>query len=149
IVRMRAQTLVFAVTVPETTSVSKPLMELRRATVFEAPLIVTVLVPAVKVDPAPLVFQLPVAVHVPVVSVIVPDEPLVIVTLPTETVLAFAVRMPALPTTNDPMFTERLAVASSVVPDVSLIVRVPEAFSPCVLSVNVLAATLEDWKAML
>src|SRR2546427_13965 len=44
------------------------------------PSIVMVLVPAVNVLPAPLVSQLPWTVHDPLVSVIVPDDPPVIVT---------------------------------------------------------------------
>ena len=89
---------------PETTEVSLP------------PLRVTVDVPLVNVVPAPLVFQLPVTVHDPVVRVIMPLVPPVIVTPDADTVEAFAVRTPALPTTRAPPVSPRLAVASVVVP---------------------------------
>src|SRR5438093_3401943 len=61
--------------------------------VLPAPSIVTVLVPAVNVLPAPEVSQLPCTIHEPEVSVIVPPEP-VIDTSVNVAVEALAVRVP-------------------------------------------------------
>ena len=62
------------------------------------PVIVSVLVPFVKVVPVPDVFQLPETVQAPDVNVIVPLVADVIVTLPlTVTVLALAVKVPRVP----------------------------------------------------
>src|SRR5881397_3249388 len=65
-----------------------------RIAMLATPLIVTVLVPFVNTEPAPLVSQLPVLVNELVVSVIVPLVPPVIATLDTVTVEALAVRIP-------------------------------------------------------
>src|SRR5947199_221507 len=81
------------------------------------PLIVTVLVPFVKTEPAPLVSQFPESVTEPVVSVIVPLVPPVIVTLRTLTVGAFAVRIVPFPTCSSPPVNPSRAVDRSVVYD--------------------------------
>lgn len=82
------------VMVPETVRLANPLEEFRVETVFVVPLNVMVEVPFVKVVPVPLVFQFPDTDHEPEVSVMVPLVTLVMVTLETVTVLAFAVRVP-------------------------------------------------------
>src|SRR5437879_7248526 len=87
------------VTVPaaERTRLLKLLPAFRIA-MLATPFIVTVLVPFVNTEPAPLVSQLPVLVNELLVSVIVPLVPPVIATLDTVTVAGFAVRLPPLPT---------------------------------------------------
>jgi hypothetical protein len=101
------------------------------------PLIVTVLVPFVNTDPAPLVFQFPESVHEPVVSVIVPLAPPVIVTVVTVTVEAFAVRIPPLPTFNAPPVKPKFAVANAVVELPSETISVPAQFRALVDIVKV------------
>jgi hypothetical protein len=98
---------------------------------------VTVELPAVSVDPVPEESQLPPTVHVPVVSVRVPEVPPVIVTFDTLTIEAFAVRRPPLPTMIAPPVRPRLAVASVVVPAPPWTVRVPAQISGFVAIVNV------------
>jgi hypothetical protein len=73
------------------------------ATVLLAPARVIELVPFVNVEPAPLVFQLPLTVHDPEVRVIVPDTPPVIVTSPTVTVAWLPLTTPALFTVKVPV----------------------------------------------
>src|SRR5437899_11430318 len=85
-------------------------------TVCAAPVKVTVEVPFVNTEPAPLVFQLPETAHEPVVSVNVPLAPPIIVSPETDTAEAFAARTPALPTTMAPPVSPRLLVASVVAP---------------------------------
>src|SRR5207249_1369624 len=93
--------------------------------VLLVPSIVMVLVPAVNVDPAPEVSQLPWTVHDPLVSVIVPDAPPVIVTSVNVAGLALAVRVPPLGTTR---FEPPEIVWSAVA-------RVPETVSVWLMSV--------------
>src|SRR2546427_9123580 len=88
----------------------------RILTVVPAPVIVTVLVAAVSVEPAPEVSQFPVPVLAPVVSVSVPDAPPAIVTFDTLTAEAFAVRTPAFPIVSAPPVRTRLLVARVVAP---------------------------------
>jgi len=108
------------------------------------PVIVTVLVPFVKVEPAPLVFQFPESVRDAVVSVIVPLVPPVIATLETLIVDAFAVRIPPSPTLKAPPVKPRLAVARAVDDDPSEMTSVPPQFRTLVDIVNVCAvAALE------
>src|SRR5207247_8937475 len=90
------------------------LVAARELAMLPTPLIVTVLVPFVKTEPAPLVSQFPESVTEPVVSVIVPLVPPVIVTLETGNVEAFAVRIPPLPTFHAPPGNPRLAVAMAL-----------------------------------
>src|SRR2546422_153838 len=115
---------------------------------FQTPVIVTVLVPFVNTEPAPLVSQLPVLVNELVVSVIVPLVPPVISTLNTVTVDAFAVRMPPLPTLSAPPVRPRLAVASAVVEVPSEIVSVPPQISALVAMVNVWADAADEVNEM-
>ena len=92
---------------------------MRIASVFVAPLRVTVLVPFVNVVPDPEVFQLPETVHAPEVRVIVPETAEVIVTFDTTTMLAFAVNAPAVSTVKAPSpVNARSAVAR--VPEMSV-----------------------------
>src|SRR5437870_13887357 len=109
-----------------------------------APLIVTVLVPFVNTEPAPLVSQLPVLVNELVVSVIVPLVPPVIATLDTVTVEALAVRIPPLPMLSAPPVRPRLAVASAVVEEPSEIVSVPPQIRALVAMVKVWADDAEE-----
>jgi hypothetical protein len=101
----------------------------------------TRLVPCVYTEPTPLVFQLPLTVHAPVVTVIVPDAPPVIVTPLMSTVEAFAVRMPALPTTMSAASAAapraRSADANAVVETVSETVSVVSHRRPRVAMVKV------------
>jgi hypothetical protein len=98
----------------------------------------TVLVPFVKVEPAPDVSQLPRTVHVPVVSVIAPDVPLFIVTSTTETDDLLAIRAPEFPTVSEPPVSGRPAGASTIVePAVSWIVSRLLQRSPFVAIVKV------------
>src|SRR6267143_1052440 len=113
------------------------------------PVIETVLVPFVKIEPAPFVFQFPESVRDAVVSVIVPLVPPVIVTPVTAIVEAFAVRMPPLPTVRAPPVNPRSAVASAVVEVPSDTVRVPPQLSPLVCIVNVWADAADDVNVML
>src|SRR5437879_1167966 len=138
------------VTVPaaEMTMLLKLLVAFRIA-MLATPLIVTVLVPFVNTEPAPLVPQLPVLVNELVVSVIVPLVPPVIATLDTETVDAFAVRMPPLPTARAPPVRPRLAVASAVVEEPSEIVSVPPQMRALVPMVKVWADAAEEVNEML
>ena len=152
----------FTVKVPETSTrpvwVTVPAAEMTRLLKLlpafriarlATPLIVTVLVPFVNTEPAPLVSQLPVLVNEPVVSVIVPLVPPVIATLDTVTVDAFAVRMPPLPTLSAPPVRPRLAVASAVVEEPSEIVSVPPQMRALVAIVNVWADAAEELNEML
>ena len=111
----------------------------RMVMVLLAPDIVTVLVPSVNVELAPLVSQLPEAVQEPLVNVIVPLVPPVIVTSETLTVAALDVRMPELPTVSAPPVRPSVLVplSSSVVDDVSETVRVPPQSSARVTILNV------------
>ena len=120
-----------------------------RTAMLLTPVIVTVLVPFVKTEPAPLVSQFPESVTVPVVKVIVPLVPPVIATPDTEIVEAFAVRIPAFPTTSAPPVIARFAVASSVVELESETVRVPFQRRARVDIVNVCAEAAEDANATL
>jgi len=119
-----------------------------RMAMFATPVIVTVLVPFVNTEPAPLVSQLPVLVNELVVSVIVPLVPPVISTLKTVTVDAFAVRMPPLPTLSAPPVRPRLAVASAVVEVPSEIVSVPPQIRALVAMVNVWADAADEVNEM-
>ena len=147
----------FTVKVPETSArpvwVTVPAAEMTRLlkllaafriAMLATPLIVTVLVPFVNTEPAPLVSQLPVLVNELVVSVIVPLVPPVIATLDTVTVEAFAVRMPPLPTLSAPPVRPRLVVASAVVEEPSEIVSVPPQIRALVAIVNVWADPADD-----
>jgi hypothetical protein len=104
---------------------------------------VTVLVPWVKIDPAPEVSQFPETVHGPLVSVRVPEVPPVIVTLDTITVDAFAVSVPPLPIFSPGVSADapsaRSEVAKAVVDDASVIDRVESHRNPRVAMVNVCA----------
>src|SRR5712691_9068426 len=113
------------------------------------PLIVTVLVPFVNREPAPLVFQFPESVNEPVVSVIVPLVPPAIVTPETVIADAFAVRMPPLPTLSAPPVNPRLVVERAVVEVPSEMVNVPAHLSPRVAIVNVCAVAAEEVNVML
>jgi hypothetical protein len=115
-----------------------------RIAMLATPLIVTVLVPFVNTEPAPLVSQLPVVVTALVVRVIVPLVPPVIVTFETDTVDAFAVRIPPLPTFSAPPVNPKFAVARAVVEDPSDTVRVPPQIRARVAIVNVWAEPAED-----
>lgn len=145
-----ASTRPVCVTVPaaEIVRLLKLLPALRIAMLL-TPLIVTVLVPFVKTEPPPLVSQFPELVIEPVVSAIVPLVPPVIVTLETEIVEAFAVRMPPFPTLRAPPVRPRFAVASAVVDAASEMVRVPPQFRARVAIVNVWADPADDVKVML
>src|SRR5438445_7771726 len=138
------------VTVPaaEMTRLLKLLLAFRMA-MLATPLIVTVLVPFVNTEPAPLVSQLPVLVNELVVSVIVPLVPPVIATLDTVTVDTFAVRMPPLPPLRAPPVRPRLAVASAVVEVPSEIVSVPPQMRALVAIVNVWTDAAEELKETL
>src|SRR5207245_4616205 len=132
----------------ETTRLLKLLLAFRMA-MFATPVIVTVLVPFVNTEPAPLVSRLPLLVNEPVVSVIVPLVPPVIATLDTVTVDALAVRIPPLPTLSAPPVRPRLAVASAVVEEPSEIVSVPPQMRALVAIVNVWADAAEELNEML
>ena len=110
---------------------------------------VTMPVPCVYVDPTPDVSQLPETVHAPVVTVMIPDAPPVIVTLASVAVVAFAVRMPPLPTFSAPVLRPRPAVASSVVDTPSLMLRVPAQRRARVDIVNVCAVPPVEEKVTL
>jgi len=101
------------------------------------PVIVTVPVAGVNVEPAPDVSQSPETVHEPFVRVIVPEVPPVIPTLETDTADAFAIKTPAFPIVSAPPVRERLDVARVVVPLPPCTVSVPAHFSPFVAVVNV------------
>src|SRR5439155_6131707 len=120
-----------------------------RTAMLLTPVIVTVLVPFVKTEPAPLVSQFPESVTVPVVKVIVPLVPPVIDTLETDADEALAVKMPPLPMTRPPPVRDRFAVASWVEDEASETVRVPPQFNPRVDIVNVCAEAAEDANATL
>jgi hypothetical protein len=120
-----------------------------RMAIVPTPVMVTVLVPFVKTDPAPLVSQFPESVKELVVRVIVPLVPPVIATPETETDDAFAVRMPFVPTLSIPPVNPRSAVASAVVEDPSEIVSVPDQFNPRVAMVKICAEAAEEVKARL
>src|SRR2546430_12771849 len=152
----------FTVRVPDTSTspvcVTVPAAEIVRLlklfpalkiAMLPTPLIVMVLVPFVKTEPAPLVSQFPESVTEPVVSVIVPLVPPVIVTLETVNVEAFAVRIPPLPTFNAPPVNPRLAVARAVVDDPSESIRVPAQFRALVGIVKVCADAAEEPNVML
>ena len=124
-------------TVPVIVRLLKSFERFRIRTVVAAPLIVTVEVPAAKMEPAPDVSQFPLTVHAPVVRVKVPDVPPVIARLLTETVDAFAVSTPALPIASAPPVRPRLAVARVVVPVPPWTVSVPAHRSAFVLIVSV------------
>jgi len=138
------------VTVPvaEMTRLLKLLLAFRMAT-FATPVIVTELVPFVKVEPAPLVSQFPLVVKELVVSVMVPLVPPVIVTLETAIVEAFAVKTPPFPTVNAPPVNPRFAVARAVVEEPSEIVSVPPQIRARVAIVNVWADAAEEVNEML
>jgi len=137
------------VIVPEIVRLANPLLLSSVFTVLVDPLIVTVLVPLVRVEPDPEVSQIPDTVHNPDVTVIVPLDPPVIVTSLTATVEAFAVSIPALPSVNAPPVRPRLAVESVVVDDVSETVRVPLQRKSRVAIVNVIGEAEEDWNLTL
>jgi len=126
-----------AETVPLTVRAPNPFDVSRILTVVPAPVIVTVLVPPVNVEPAPDVSQLPVTVHAPVVSVSVPDAPPVIVTFDTPTVDAFPVSTPPFPMVSAPPVRPRLLVASVVAPAPPWTARVPDQMRRFVAMVNV------------
>jgi hypothetical protein len=87
--------------------------------VLLGPEMVTVLVPFVNVEPAPLVSQFPDTAQDPDVRVMVPLVPPVIVTSPTVTVAW-------LPLTTPPLFTVRVLVPKENVPEFPAVsVRVP------------------------
>src|SRR5437773_6119523 len=111
-VKRRAQTVVFAVAVPDPTNVSNPLPLFLSAMVLLSPFIVTVLVPAVNVVKASLVSQFPATDQAPVVRVRMPLA--VAVTFVNVTVEALAVRVPE---------TDRFAPPEIVL---SPVVRVPD-----------------------
>jgi hypothetical protein len=101
------------------------------------PLIVTVLVPFVKIEPAPLVSQFPESVRLAVVRVIVPLVPPVIDTPETVIVDAFAMRTPPLPTLSAPPVSPRFDVARVVVEVPSETLSVPAQRSALVAIVKV------------
>jgi hypothetical protein len=103
----------------------------------DTPVKLTVDVPAINVDPAPDVSQLPLTLHAPVVRVSVPDVPPVMVTLDTVTEEAFAFRRPASPTLNAPPTRPRSLVARVVVPPPPWTVSVPDQTRAFVAMVNV------------
>jgi len=98
---------------------------------------VTVELPLVKVAPGPEESQFPLTVHVPLVSVSVPDVPPVMLTFDTLTDEAFAVSTPASPTASAPPVRARLLVARVVVPAPPWTVRVPDQMRRFVAMVNV------------
>jgi hypothetical protein len=114
--------------------------------VLPEPDIVTVPVPCVKVEEAPDVFQFPLTVQDPEVSVRIPDDPPVMVTSETETVETLAVRIPPFPMLRAPPVRPRLPVASVVVDEASLMARVPPHFRAFVAMVKVTGLAEEDWK---
>jgi hypothetical protein len=120
-----------------------------RIAMLLTPLIVTVLVPLVNAEPAPLVSQFPESVSEAVVSVIVPLVPPVIVTPVTVMADAFAVRMPPLPTFNAPPVNPRLAVMRAVVEVTSEMFSVPAHRSPLVAIVKVCGVPAEELNVML
>jgi hypothetical protein len=120
-----------------------------RIAMLLTPLIVTVLVPFVNTEPAPLVSQFPESVRELVVSVIVPLVPPVIVTAETVIADAFAVRMPPLPTFRAPPVNPRLAVARAVVEVTSEMFNVPAHRSPLVAIVKVCGVPAEELNVML
>ena len=130
----RAET---AETVPLIVSAAKPFDAFRILTVVPAPVIATVLAPAVNVEPVPDVSQLPVTVHAPVVSVSAPDAPPVIVTFDALTPDAFAIRMPPSPMVSAPPVRARLLVARVVVPAPPWTDKVPDQMRRFVAIVNV------------
>ena len=109
----------------------------RMATVFAAPAKVTVEVPLVNVEPAPLVFQDPVTVHEPAVRMIVPDAPPAMVTSPTATDELPALNVAPLFTTRFPPLSERFAVDKVAL---LLSAKAPFHRRPFVAMVNVAAA---------
>jgi len=127
------------VIVPEAVRLENPLAPFRIVTVRDVPDKVTVLVPFVKVEPAPDVSQSPLTVHDPVVKTMAPEVPEFIVTSTTVTVDAPAVSTPELPTTSEPPPSARPAVSTAVVPGPSWIVRVPPHLRGFVPIVNVTA----------
>jgi len=126
-----------AETVPLIVRAASPFDAFRIRTVVPAPVIVTALVPAVNVEPAPEVSQLPVTVQAPVVSVSVPDAPPVIVTFDTLTAEAFAVRTPAFPIVSAPPVRTRLLVARVVAPAPPWTDKDPDQIRRFVAMVNV------------
>jgi hypothetical protein len=104
-----------AVTLPEIVRLLKPFEASRVRTVLVAPDNAIVLDPFANVEPAPDVSQLPETVQVPLVNVSTPDPPAIMVTSTTDTVEAFAVRIPEFPRRRDPPVSARLVVASAVV----------------------------------
>jgi hypothetical protein len=152
----------FTVSVPDTSTspvcVTVPGAEIVRllklfaafkiAMVF-TPFIVTVLVPFVNTEPAPLVSQFPESVSKPVVSVIVPPVPPVMVTPETLRTEAFAVRMPPLPTFSAPPVNPKLAVARAVVEVPSETPSDPAHLTPLVAIVKVCGVTPEEVNVML
>jgi hypothetical protein len=86
------------------------------AIVVDAPVKVTVEVPAVNEEPTPEESQLPLTAQAPLVNVIVPEVPPVIATFVTFMAEAFAARSPPLPITKEPPVRARSLVASVVVP---------------------------------
>ena len=103
---------------------------------MEAPVTVTVDVPAVHVDPTPEVFQFPLTVHAPVVAVRDPEAP-IMVTSDTTTMDAFAVKMPPFPMVRAPPVRAKLFVARVVVPGPPWIVMVPDQARAFAAIVNV------------
>jgi hypothetical protein len=135
-----------SVTVPaaEIVKLLKALSPDRSVIEVPVPLIVTVLDPCVNSEPAPLLFQLPERVQSPVVRVRTPLDPPVMVKLVIETVLAFAVRIPPLPTLIAPVVSPKSEVASSVVDEASEIVSVVPQRSARVLMVKVCGVPADD-----
>jgi len=130
------------------------LLVFRIFTVLLAPESVMVEVPFVKTLLAPLVSQLPETAQLPVVSVIVPLVPPVIVTSPTVTVEAFAVKTPPVPTVSE--VNTNVAAPDAVVVPVSVNapplnvpderVIVPEAVTVPKVTVDVLIASVPPEK---
>ncbi len=145
-VRAFVTTMLFArLTVPPLTPRAGNVLWVDRVVIVPDALNVYVLVvPAFHVEPVPEVVQEPATVHVPVVTVSVPEVPPVMVRDDTPTVEAFAVRMPELPMDNAPPVRPRFAVASVVVfAPLPWTVRVPLQFSPFVPMVNVVVLAPE------
>ena len=92
----------------------------------DAPVNVTVDVPAINEEPRPDVSQLPLTVHDPLVRVMVPDVPPIIVTFETAVVDAFATRRPASPITSAPPVKARSFVVRVVIPLPPWTVRIPD-----------------------
>ena len=103
----------------------------------DAPVKVTVDVPAINEDPRPDVSQLPPTVHDPLVRVMVPEVPPIIATFETAVVDALATRRPASPIERAPPVKARSFVVRVVVPLPPWTVRIPDQPRPFAAIVKV------------